>query len=646
MADTPRYGTNTTNTSKWMTDLINEFNKMPRGVFNNSRIKSLDVPLYGIIPLEVWEMLPNSEAILQYNISAITKNPTVKKLMSSMNIELRTYRINYNDCHEGWNNFVTKGRSGKLSLQMPYVDWSLGTNSKITSLPYNPAHYLNLAPAVFLAQDTNGDKFKFSTNTGIKDVTSDNLQSSLLTGITGSSAHAITKSSTALRISALPFVFYNKIAKLYQTANLLQDNTNWYPENEAHDNILPYSAQGSVTTSSYDYPTHAFGSGDQEQPDNTTDSYPWLNVLWFAQRKGDMFNTGSPFPELLRGDIPTIQTVSSKIDWSEVVKSSTNLMPGIIGVDTINKTLGMLSGGTGNNIYKQSFSNNVNLYQNGTVAPPSSFNLDKDMLLDVLDKATIDRISLSMSNWRYLATMTVMRERLALTDGSYNMMVKAMFGHNPNWHNHEPIYCGGHKQPIVFSEVVNQSENNIAPLGSTAGRAYSDTSSTTIRVRSDDFGMFMTVIVVTPDEYYSQGVDKMFSRLQNAEQYFPILNNLSADATLNKELYVSGSNNTDEDVFNYVERFAYYKSRRNQVSGLLSLPISLIGDTGAYIQNRLFGSTPQFNQAFSRGELTSNEKAIFTSTDQAPFVLSVGCSMRYIAPIPEDSRPSDMGISY
>ena len=251
-----------------------------------------------------------------------------------------------------------------------------------------------------------------------------------------------------------------------------------------------------------------------------------------------------------------------------------------------------------------------------------------------------------MAQWRYLATMTVMKERLALCDGSYNSMIKAMFGHNPNWHNHEPRFCGGSTQPIVFSEVVNTSDNGISPLGETAGRAVTSSRGSNIHVKADDFGTYISVLVIVPDEYECQGVKKMWSRLENAQQYFPILTNLSPDATQNKEAFVSGTNSTDEDVFNYQERFAYYKSETNEVSGLMALPVSKVGDDGAYIQNRILSSTPQFNQEYIRGKLTDNEKAIFASTNQAEFCAVIGVSKKYIAPIPEDSRPSDMGISF
>lgn len=642
MSDSIRYGTNSSNTSKFMQDLLNEFIKMPKGVFNLNRRKIQDVTPYAITPIESWEMLPNSDVYLKYDIQMLSKSPTLKRMLSGMNAELRVYKVNYNDCWEGWNNFITKGRSGKVSKSIPYVDLSLGSESVTTSLPYNPMECLRHAPTVFLANGGTGgiNKFTFDYNVGVQAVA--NLQSS---GKTGISTLAQLKSSTAMRINALPYVAYNKIVKEYQNSNLLQDNTHWYPENENHDMILPYEASGPVTTSDYDNPTKTFvpgssvtlinavNSGTDDAP--VYESYPWLNVLQFSQRKGDYFNTGSPFPDLIRGDIPTLETVSSSINWDNVVASELSEYPA-----SFIARIGL------------AYTPDSDYFKLAAMADPGNVPSDNPswltsiQLKETLSKATLNGLSLSMANWRYLATMTALRWRLALTDGSYNELIKAMFGHNPRWHNHNVVYCGGTRQPIVFSEVVNTAESDSAPLGDVAGRAVSASNHDVIHVHSDDYAVMMTVLVITPDEYYSQGADKMWTRLENAEQYLPILNNLSPDATLNKELYISGDNSVDEDVFNNQERFAYYKSRRNEVSGLLGLAVSKIGDLGTWVMQRLFSSTPQFNAEFNRGDMTDNEKAVFASTNQAQFNVVIGSNMRFIAPIPEDSRPSDMGISY
>lgn len=636
-----RYGTNTQNTSKYMQDLLNEFNQMPHGVFDETRKKIMDVTIGAIHAIECWEMLPGSDAYLNYDLQLITKNPTIKRLLTSMKAELRVYQVNYNDCWEAWNNFITKGRSGKFSTSIPYVDLSLGNNEITTSLPYNPLESLSLQPCFHLGKDVNGEKFSIIHNQKVQKV--GDCQSSGKVGSTFESAKQI------LKTSALPLVLYNKIVKKFQNPNLLSDNPHWYPENENNDMILPYSATGPVTTSDYYNPTKQFVHGvsldhpsARKDSNNEYQSYPWLNVLQYAQRRGDMFNSGSPFPDLIRGDIPTLDILNAQIDWSKVVvPSGNNQIPQSLLAITGSQELSELYFRNEPDVDLHLINGRYPDDPSGNTAAASSTNL-----LKALKKATVSGIQFSAQMWRYLMTMTVLKERLALTDGSYNQMIKAMFGHNPNWHSHDCKYCGGSSQPIIFSEVVNTADTGNAPLGETAGRAISSSMNNTIHVHADDFGMFMTVLVLTQDEYYSQGVDKMFSRLENAEQYLPILNNLSPDATLNKELYVSGDTTKDNDVFNYQERFAYYKSRRNQVSGLMSLPISKIGDTGAYLFNRIFSDTPNFNYEFCLNIPTDNEKAVFSSTNQAEFCAVIGSKMKYIAPIPEDSRPSDMGISY
>lgn len=639
-----RYDTNTQNTSKYMNDLLNEFNKMPKGAFDETRRKTLDVGLYDIIPIECWEMLPNSEAYVSYDIQMLTKNPTIKRLLSSMKAEIRVYKCNYNDLWNGWNNFITKGRSGKVSKSIPSLDWTLGRTGYSTSLPYNPAFYLNIAPAVYAAKD---NIFAKEGNQSLQPIT--NLQSSGLTG-------NITNLNESIKISALPFVMYNKIAKKYQSPNLLQDNPYWYPENEDHDQYLPYDCPDIVTTSDYYNPNPAanenstFTPNVQKDTEGNYTSRPWLNVLWKAQRKGDYFNTGSPFPDLIRGDIPTLALLNAQLTPIEATFDPTKMFYDYQGnqntsanipILTLAPNISNLAGGL---LSKADSPSGLNSFSS-TETYNRFIRAFKKAEVNIT-QPTLNGLQFSMRQWRQLATMTVMRERMALTDGSYNELIKSMFGHNPKWHDHDVVYCGGYSQPIVFSEVINTASSADNPLGEMAGRGFTSQQGQTIHITSDDFGMFMTVLVITGDDVYSQGIDRMFSRLQNSEQYFPILNNLSPDATLNKELFVSGDNAKDNDVFNYQERFAYYKSRRNQVSGLMALPISKVGDVGAYLQNRLFSATPQFNQEFSYGELTDNEKLLFTSTNQAEFVAVIGSQMKYIAPIPEDSRPSDMGISY
>ena len=118
-----RYDTNERGTSPALSQIMNEFAKMPRDAFDETRIKDFDVPMFGIVPVECFQMFPNSEGYLRYDVQAILKNPTISRMFSNCKIELRTYKCKNSDLWEGWNNFVTRGRSGKVTKQIPYLDY-------------------------------------------------------------------------------------------------------------------------------------------------------------------------------------------------------------------------------------------------------------------------------------------------------------------------------------------------------------------------------------------------------------------------------------------------------------------------------------------------------------------------------------------
>lgn len=644
-----RYETNSKGTSPALSALINDFAKMPRSAFDETRRKSFDAAPFAIVPIETFLMFPNSQAYLNYDVTAITKNPTVKRMLSGMSVELRTYKCKCSDLWEGWNNFVTRGRSGKLNLQIPHINFI--HNGLFTTAPFNPAHYLNIAPATHFAINQS-----FEDNQGFIDPT--DSQNVDVTGLQGLSFDL--NSSTAYKdgINALPFVMYTKIAKEYQNSNILQNNPNWYPENENHDLILPYNAN-TVSNASYDSPTVKFGdtvtlpdgttgTANEVQPEASGKSYPWLNVLFYRQRKGNYFNTGSPFPDLLRGDVPTIDVINAQLTSDVIDKVSGGSLSNITASLNPTPAIGG-SNGSGitvndsNLLFSYSSTNLDNALRKIKV------NVNQPNITDPtykLHDKSIKGITYSLNMWRRLATLTVFRERMARTDGSYNQMIQAQFMHNPKWHEHSVVYCGGSSQPVVFSEVVQQSADAASPLGTTAGRAVTSSYNNQITVTADDFTIFMTVMTITPDDYYSQGLDRMWTELMQSEQYFPILNNLAPQAILNKELFLTGNDSDDNDILNYQELFSHFKSRQNQVSGLMSLPVSKVGDTGAYIFNRIFTSKPEFNNAFVTGKFTDNENLAFASTEQAQFAFSVVSQMKYVAPIPAVTQPSDMGISY
>ena len=578
-----RYESNLKNVSPVIEDLRNEFSRSPRGVHDLSYQADFDASDGWIIPIDYHELVPNSDLYLQYDVSLLSHNPTFRRLLSGASIELRTYKRNKMDSYKGWNNFVTRGRTGKVSKSLPYVDFLLGSTSNNSTFPYavctltphSPACYLGFGPSVFLGANpwnTSPEfvKTMFAQRSMMYSKSNPEFFSSdYVTGLSGLTTFAQVASSTALRINALPLVFYNAIVKEFQDKNLLINEQTgtfsaWQPENEDNDMILPYEATGACISSEFDNWNKPILDGDGQNVDMS--SRPFLNILQHGNKRGDYFDTGSPFPDLLRGDVPTLSvlggSVNADLDFSDSVLRGT----GTKAYQHVGVFSGKMLAGPS---YAESGSPIQNYIES---SDDESLSLLEALQNGKITNATFNAINFSMNQWRELATMTVFKERMARCDGSYNQMIEAQFGHNPRWHGHQPTFCGGSRQALVFSEVVQQSQSNDTPLGTTAGRSVSSQQNGQISVHTDDYCDVMTVMIIRPEEFYCQGVDKRVSRLENIEQYFPILNNLAPDATKNKELFVSGNNSTDEDVFNYQERFAFFKSIRNRARTLLSMP--------------------------------------------------------------------------
>lgn len=652
-----RYESNLKNVSPVIKDLRNEFSRSPRGVHDLSYQADFDASDGWIIPIDYHELVPNSDLYVQYDVSLLSHNPTFRRLLSGASIELRTYKRNKMDSYKGWNNFVTRGRTGKVTKSLPYVDFLLGSTRNDSTFPYamctltphSPACYLGFVPSVFLGANPWNSSPEFVKSYYIQRsmmYSKSNPEfspSDFVTGLSGLTTFAQVASSTALRINALPLVFYNAIVKEFQDKNLLineRDGTfsAWQPENEDNDMILPYEATGACISAEFDNWNNPIMDGDDLNVNLS--SRPFLNILQRGNKRGDYFDTGSPFPDLLRGDVPTLSVLGGSVDADLDFTDSVMRGTGTKAYQHVGVLSGQMLAGPS---YAESGSPIQNYIES---SDGESLSLLEALQKGKITNATFNAINFSMNQWRELATMTVFKERMARCDGSYNQMIEAQYSHNPRWHGHEPIFCGGSRQALVFSEVVQQSQSSETPLGTTAGRSVSASQNGQISIHTDDYCDVMTVMIIRPEEFYCQGVDKRVSRLENIEQYFPILNNLAPDATKNKELFVSGNNSIDEDVFNYQERFAFFKSIRNRVSGLLALPASIVGSIGLYVKHRIFSTTPNFNLEFTQENEDSNMKQVYTSSVESEYIIRVATSAKLVAPIPEVTTPSDMGLKY
>ena len=602
---------------------------VPHSYFDLTRNITFDAGLGWLIPFDCIETLPDSDYEISYDILCLTRNPLVRRLLNSCTIYVHTHGIDAKDLWEGFPTFVSRGRSGKITRTVPYSSTDL-TDGYYTH-EYSPSTYLGVPPVVKNDKHIDNDAILLPR----KDLQAE---------------------ATGLYFNALPLVFYQQICIYnYMNSNLLQDNKNFYPDDEKHL-ILPPDVQGEVEFLSYDS-TEAIKDfsdfSDSEIADfahlASEDTPVALNVLRCRQFQGDRFNTALPFPELLRGDIPTIDlaTGTTTIPNLELLYKNGNTDTVVTSDLKLSTKIDMVDG-TVHSYAEPSVdvdeSGNITL---STEDSPVFSKVDGSLIYDKLPYKTKEKTvplqiqsSVTLSQLNALQVLTLMRQRAALSDGSYNELIKAQYNKSPELHVGKPYYIGGTKQPLIFNEVVQTSESSASsPLGRTGSRAISAGNGYIGRYHSKDFGYIMSILSIVPDVYYNQGLEKMWTRLNQSDYHFPLMDNLSPQPILNKELFYSGNSVVDDDVFAYQERDSEYKSRRNVVAGGFLNSSNL--DLQAYIMKRHFDSVPTLSNGFVTMFPSNMDYSVFSNSIDTPFILSITSKVKATLPLPYVTMPND-----
>ena len=631
------------NTSPILKSMQDDKPKVARSSFDFSNVTIGQLLLGAIIPIDLIRFVPNEDLEVSYDLNIISRNPLVRKLLSTQRCYVHTYIQYDRNMWEGARNQKTKGYSGNINLQVPCIELKKGNFS--TSTPFSLSAWLGVPPMFY-------DKSNLLTSyKAIKDVTSSGV----------SSVNSYADNET---FNALPFVMYQQICRdKFFNSNVLYENKHFYPDNQDHF-ILPYSVSSENSVSlplvnilDYDNPYDEdiaeydySADGPVYVPENNSNTPVILDALHFRQRKGDRFSTALPFPDLIRGDIPYI-------DMNLVAKSVEDFVTPAAFLGELERTTDAYvtfsewTDALPNYIYKSidtsvgaDSSSGVYTFVNPSHSHGGSISNEELMKraygVNVQELASkIVASSLSLNDIRTLQAYTIFKERSALAKGDYNSLIEAQFGFNPNIQDREPIYIGGFYQDILFSEVIQSSQSTEdSQLGQKVSNAYSNTSGYIGKVKTRDFGYLMTVLSIVPDTYYTQGVRPEITQTLQEDVYFPILNELPPQAILNKELYTSGDSSVDNDVLAYTERYSEYKSRQNRVVGL-----SALGDLAEYdsalVQKQIFTETPVFNNSFLTLSPKNIDMSVYSVVDEPPYDFYSKSRVDRVAPFPYRAVP-------
>ena len=462
------------------------------------------------------------------------------------------------------------------------------------------------------------------------------------------------------KFNALPLFAYQKICRYnYMPSNLLQDNHVWFPEDLEDHWYIDYSGsnlngcyfvpESATMPTSGDEIANFVPSADSDIGDNVVD----LRMLRYGLFGDDYFTSAKPW--LVRGE-ETYEDLdlSGKIP----VRFYSDLLSTMDSPDLNGGLFAKTEVGTGS----------LELYSSGKTTDFGGSDVQYGLVSASGDHSDVGyytlanlkshfasragvnladasaKVGLSANTLRNLLAMSVWQERNTLCDGSYNRMINLHWNAKPRAPEYAPYYIGGTTDLISFGQVVQSSSSvSGSPLGTKAGQGMASGGSEVFNFSTDDYGIIMGVMIISPEVIYSQGVGHEWTDLTFDEQYQPEFANLGYQPILNQEIFAQGDSN-DDDLFGYQTRYAYLKQRDNTVSGLFNLKPSQDSMFGPFVQARRFDSLPALSAQFVTMSPDNIDRSFLSFPNYPAFKLQFASDVSLVRALPYQSTPETFGF--
>ena len=176
--------------------------------------------------------------------------------------------------------------------------------------------------------------------------------------------------------------------------------------------------------------------------------------------------------------------------------------------------------------------------------------------------ATINQLRLAFQIQKFY-------ERQARGGSRYTEVVRSFFGvTSPDARLQRPEYLGGNRVPININQIVQQSgtESSGTPQGTVVGQSLTTDKQSDFTKSFTEHGLIIGVMVARYDHTYQQGLNRLWSRKDKFDFYWPVFANIGEQAIKNKEIFAQGTDK-DNEVFGYQEAWAEYRYKPNMVTG-------------------------------------------------------------------------------
>jgi len=285
------------------------------------------------------------------------------------------------------------------------------------------------------------------------------------------------------------------------------------------------------------------------------------------------------------------------------------------------------------------FSNLISV-ETGEPAADGDVIVDNHRLLNLGDNSHLAaETGFTIEDLRYANSLQQFLEKLSRRGSRYIETIKSFFGViTPDYRLQRPEFIGGGRQPLVISEVLQTNNNptDETPLGTYAGHGISS-GSHNFSYRASEHGYIIGLMRIVPRTSYMNVFRRDFLKFDKFDFFWPQFAHLGEQAILNKEIYVTGTS-TDDDVFGYQERWAEYRYKPSQITGLFKSTSAGTIDPWHYAQK--FTSLPTLNSTFIQ-ETPPIERttAVGSAANGQQFLMDAFFDCKMARPMPMYSVP-------
>lgn len=598
----------------------------------------------GIVYPVAWlETLPTDEFDL--DIKALVRVlPQVVPLYSRQRLYIYAFWDRLSDLYVNFNTFMKKGYSGNVIKKIPTLN---SKNCESGAVEYGSfGHYMGL-PAGFDWSDPN-----------------------------------------ASEVTALPFMAAFRVMRDYFTnKNFYIDDRVLLPDDDSRfrlndDGELLSAKDAGVT---FKFKIHDF-ERDQTSGSQVALGYHTVDNAGTTEYRFDMFThdypsdyftSALPFPQ--RGDTPELSLVGSDLPLSVAIGDDVyKLSRATVSGDYPRTSSGSLdpysfnslgltpvgSSGTSSNFVPTVGSNVVGSTSFSLGYRLSSASTDSGQVASSRGSGSVSSVSdffvpassigkITLNQLRELSVAQTELEKMARTDGSYAQFGMTFFGRvSKNAEDFRPVYVGGTYTNIMFTEVLQTSQQYNgstpvgAPLGTYGGHGIGslDGRSYLGHLSCDDYGILTIFACIMPDVYYSQGLDRKWTRLMQTEFYLPERSKLGLTPVFNEELFYDPSDSQaipelkNKYLWAYQNPFDDYRYQSNRITGLIANPGS--ENFTPYTQSRIFSSLPTWSHDFVQA--SKIRKDYLSAPSEVAYTAQFRLGINAVRPLPYKPVPASI----